>query len=230
MATRETYKQKAEKLYKKQQRRVKDLKKRGYIIESLKPLPKRIGKREYERLQKTLTLDALYDNPKNLYHYLDTETMQQKVVSAKKGREIERSKAAKKGAETRKRKKDNDEDTADWVDVVLNGIIEQIKTMSCLPWNQQNGNLLLNLLINAIADEGKTAVANRIYKAEQKAKFLIDEILHPSPRPDIDSMFKIAQFAELIKGSPLDKWESVQLEDYMDEYYAYYYLDDSFDI
>lgn len=228
MAKRETYKQKVDKLYKKQQRRIKDLKKRGYVIEPLKPLPKRIGKREYERLEKTLTLEALYNNPKNLYHYLDTKTLQQKVVSAKKGREIERSKSAKKSAETRKRNKDKvDATLPDWIDIVLNGIIEQINTMSKLPWNTQTGNLLLNLLNNAISDEGRNTVAERIYKAEMQANFLIDEILHPSPRPDVDVMFKIAQFAELIKGSPLDKWESVQLEDYMDEYYAYYFTDEN---
>ena len=61
---RETYKKKAEKLWKAQKRRIKDLKKRGYIIEELKPLPKKIGKKEYLRLEKELTLDNLYNNPK----------------------------------------------------------------------------------------------------------------------------------------------------------------------
>lgn len=212
MKKTDTYKSKAEKLLKEQKRRIKNLQKRGYIIQDIPSLPKRIGKKEYERLKKQLTLEKIYDSPKNFY--FDKEN--QRMVSAKKGRELERSKASKKGWEKRKNK-DNNEDYPDWYDIVYQGIIEQINARGRLPWNKDNANILLQLLENAIKEQGRKETLQRIYNAEQQAKFLVDWILPASYRPENDGFAKIPQFAELIKGSPLDKWEQVQLEDYMSE-------------
>lgn len=221
MLKRETYKQKAEKLLKQQNRRIKELRKRGYIIQDTPSLPKRIGKKEYERIKKAFTLDNLYNSPKN--YYFDKQN--QRMVSAKKGRELERSKASKKGWEKRKIKSQI-QDLPDWYDLVYKGIIEQIYQRGAYSWNTKNANILLNLLNQEILEEGRKKALQRIYDAEQSANFLIDQILPASPRPQQEGYSKIPQFAELLKGDKLDKWEKVQLEDYIDEIGMFDYVFD----
>lgn len=222
MKKRETYRSKAEKLYKAQQRRIKDLRKRGYLIQDLAPLPKKIGKKEYERLQKSLTLENLYNSPKN--YYFDKE--KQRLVSAKKGREIERSKASKKG--WLKRKQPNN---PNWYDTVLSGVFAQIDDLTTQA-NKDTAAMLKGMINEQVAEDGRNAVAQRLFDAEQHAKFLIERILPPSGRT-VDTV-ALAQFAELIKGSPLDDYEKTMIEDAIpdtgfwngiDEYYdeEYYY-------
>lgn len=212
---KETYKQKAEKLVKQQKRRIKGLRKRGYIIQDEPTLPKTVGKKEYERLKKKLTMEKLYNSPKNFY--FDKE--KQQMVSAKKGRELERSKASKKGWQKRKQK---DVHYANWYDLVYDGILDQIKSRGEYKWNKKNSTILLDLLEEAIKEEGHKQTLKRIFDAEARANFLIEEILPASPRPHMDGYSKIPQFAELIKGSKLDEWEQVQVEDYIAEHHAQY--------
>lgn len=228
MLKRETYKQKAEKLLKQQNRRIKNLRRRGYIIQDIPSIPKRVGKKEYERLKKQLTLENLYNSPKN--YYFDKEN--QRMVSAKKGREMERSKASKKGWQKRKSKEDPEDPTEypDWYDLVYNGLVEQIAHRGLLPWNTENANILLKLLENAIKEEGRKKALQRIYDEEQQAKFLVEMILPASPRPKQEGYAKIPQFAELLKGSKLDEWEMVELEDYMDNIEMFIFdYDENFD-
>lgn len=205
MKKRETYRSKAEKLYKAQQRRIKDLRKRGYLVQDLAPLPKKIGKKEYERLQKSLTLDNLYNSPKN--YYFDKE--KQRLVSAKKGREIERSKASKKGWIKRKIK-EQQPDTPNWYETVILGVFAQIDDLTT-PMNKDTADMLKDMINEQIATDGRNAVAQRLFDAEQNAKFLIERIMPPSGRT-VD-VVALAQFAELIKGSPLDDYEKTMVED-----------------
>lgn len=221
---KETYKQKAEKLVNQQKRRIKGLRKRGYIIQDEPTLPKTVGKKEYERLKKKLTMEKLYNSPKNFY--FDKE--KQQMVSAKKGREIERSKSSKKGWEKRIQKEKTN-NYPDWYELVYKGIVDQIKSRGDYEWNKKNSNILLDLLEEALKGEGRKEALKRIFEAESRATFLIDEILPPSPRPHMEGYSKIAQFAELIKGSKLNEWEQVEVEDYITQNHAQYEYDESFD-
>lgn len=199
MKKRETYYSKAEKLYKAQQRRIKGLRKRGYLVQDLAPLPKKIGKKEYERLQKNLTMEKLYEKAQ----YFDKDNM--RFVSGKKGREIERSKASKKGWLKRKNKKQ-----PNWYEAVIIGVFAQIDDLTT-PMNKDTGDMLKDMVNEQIAVDGRNAVAQRLFDDEQNAKFLIERVLPPSGR-SVD-MAALAQFAELIKGSELDEYEKTMIED-----------------
>lgn len=217
---RETYKKKAEKLWKAQKRRIKDLTKRGYIIEELKPLPKKIGKKEYLRLEKELTLDNLYNNPKNFYLETNSKGVQ-RLVSARRGRELEKSRAGKKAAITRKRRKEFDGPTInfDWYEAVINGIYNQIAELETLT-NSALANILRRILGEAIRENGRNETAQRIFDEEREISFLIGEILKPSPRKKDNSYFKIHQFAEILKGGSLSRREKKGIEE------AYNFLDE----
>lgn len=217
---RETYKKKAEKLWKVQKRRIKDLTKRGYIIEELKPLPKKIGKKEYLRLEKELTLDNLYNNPKNFYLETNSKGVQ-RLVSARRGRELEKSRAGKKAAITRKRRKEFDDPTInfDWYEAVINGIYNQIAELETLT-NSALANILRRILGEAIRENGRNETAQRIFDEEREISFLIGEILKPSPRKKDNSYFKIHQFAEILKGGSLSRREKKGIEE------AYNFLDE----
>lgn len=203
---KKTYVQKAKELYKKQMRRIKALRKRGYIIPDPKPLPKRIGKKEYERLEKKLTLEELY-NSSNSY-YIETNTKgEQKMISAKRGREIERSRAGKKASITRKRKK-----TAgplpippQWEDVVIDGIREQIRELS--KGIAEVTNDLENVLDYAIERDGKFKTAERVYNAEQKMDDVIGEIIFYYETYNRMSYRLVNDFKELLLGRNLPQNE-----------------------
>lgn len=217
---RETYKQKAQKLWKAQKRRIKDLTKRGYIIEDLKPLPKKIGKKEYLRLEKELTLDNLYNNPKNFYLETNSKGVQ-RLVSARRGRELEKSRAGKKAAITRKRRKEFDDPgiNFDWYETVINGVYNQIAELETFA-NRTLINVLRRILAEAIEENGRNETAQRIFDEETKVSFLIGEILNPSPRKMDDIYFKIHQFAEILKGGILSQREKKGIEegyDFLDE-------------
>lgn len=208
---RETYKKKAEKLWKAQKRRIKDLTKRGYIIEDLKPLPKKIGKKEYLRLEKELTLDNLYNNPKNFYLETNSKGVQ-RLVSARRGRELEKSRAGKKAAITRKRRKEFDYLIFDWYEAVINGIYNQIAELETFA-NSALANVLRRILEEAIIEDGRNETAQRIFDEEREISFLIGEILKPSPRKKDNSYFKIHQFAEILKGGNLSRREKKGIEE-----------------
>lgn len=218
----ETYKKKAEKLYKKQKRRIENLRKRGYIIQDLKPLPKRVDKKVYQRLEKEYTLENLYNSPKN--YYLETNTKgEQKIVSAKRGRELERSKSAKKGAITKSRKKKDivySVELANWEDVVIDGIKSQIKEMSKGITEVESD--LLMVLEKAISKEGKAATAKRIQKSEQSMQDVIGEIIFYYETRSRISNRLLNEFKEILLGGTLpesEKYvEKLKFEDSPDDY------------
>lgn len=92
--------------YRKQRKRIQSFirraEKRGFVFENpLPPIPKKITEASIRRLSK-LTPKALYKKAK----YASEETSGE-IVSGTKGRNIERRRAAKKAAKTRKRKVSN---------------------------------------------------------------------------------------------------------------------------
>lgn len=101
--------------YMKERRRIQNflrsVEKRGYIgTEGILPdIPKTVTKASVNRLNK-LKADEIYKKLK----YIDRETGV--IYSGARGRDIERAKAAKKGAETRRRNKKAEEEFWTWTD------------------------------------------------------------------------------------------------------------------
>lgn len=156
-------------------RQIRNLEKRGYVV--YVELPKTT------KALKNLTLEKLYKKSK----YIDKETGE--LISAKRGRELERQKAAKKGAYTRKiRKQTKQKDYAPHLeDIVLDNLVMLINKLEYADTSWGKGRkgayhrkaediteaetarqALLSLLKNEISKTDSLTVAKRI---EQKSNW-----------------------------------------------------------
>ena len=94
---------------------------RGYVIDAVLPKePKKITEASVRRIKKISS---------NLYKKSYYVTEEGEVISGEEGRKYERSRAAKKAAETRKRKKQESSTRYDWQFAFdwLEGIIKQVE-------------------------------------------------------------------------------------------------------
>lgn len=182
---RETYKQKYMKEYKQFYKRLKRLQKRGYEIEDryLPKIPQKIGKKEYERIKNKNTLDYLYD--KSTFYDVESD----KMVSGKRGREIERSRAGKKAARTRKdNKRGGTGGRPPFDDVVLREIESMIEQAKPSYKNPHGKDMLKNLLFEQIAEKGRSYVAKKFY-LNSWVKESAERVLYDSNQFEIQTNF-----------------------------------------
>lgn len=102
-------------------RKARSMAKRGYVIDAVLPEePKKITEASVRRIKKISS---------NLYKKSYYVTEEGEVISGEEGRKYERSRSAKKAAETRKRKKQESSFKYDWQIAFdwLEGIIKQVE-------------------------------------------------------------------------------------------------------
>lgn len=102
-------------------RKARSMARRGYVIDAVLPNePKKITEASVRRIKKISS---------NLYKKSYFVTEEGEVISGEKGRKYERSRSAKKAAETRKRKKQESSIKYDWQIAFdwLEGIIKQVE-------------------------------------------------------------------------------------------------------
>lgn len=102
-------------------RKARSMAKRGYVIDAVLPKePKKITEASVRRIKKISS---------NLYKKSYYVTEEGEVISGEEGRKYERSRSAKKAAETRKRKKQESSFKYDWQIAFdwLEGIIKQVE-------------------------------------------------------------------------------------------------------
>lgn len=102
-------------------RKGRSMARRGYVIDAVLPEePKKITEASVRRIKKISS---------NLYKKSYYVTEEGEVISGEEGRKYERSRAAKKAAETRKRKKQESSFKYDWQIAFdwLEGIIKQVE-------------------------------------------------------------------------------------------------------
>lgn len=102
-------------------RKGRSMARRGYVIDAVLPKePKKITEASVRRIKKISS---------NLYKKSYYVTEEGEVISGEEGRKYERSRAAKKAAETRKRKKQESSTRYDWQFAFdwLEGIIKQVE-------------------------------------------------------------------------------------------------------
>lgn len=101
-------------------RKARSMAKRGYVIDAVLPKePKKITEASVRRIKKISS---------NLYKKSYYVTEEGEVISGEEGRKYERSRAARKAAETRKRKKQESSIKYDWQIAFdwLEGIIQKV--------------------------------------------------------------------------------------------------------
>lgn len=218
MAKRLTANQKAwNKEYKRIQRFVKNASKRGFIFDNVLPdKPSRITKKALSEIQ-SLKPNKLYLRAK----YIDISTGEQ--LSGTAGRKLERSRAAKKSAETRKKKTPK---PPNYYQVVVNQIIKMIEQfvppqymgLNAVTAKQQHKLELINYINQVINRDGREIVAQRIQLAGRELDDLVERILYASEDESIN--LDISRFFTIINGtvlSPFEMEEAMLMAEYINE-------------
>lgn len=205
-----TFRSQYMKEYKEFYKRLKRLEKRGYsLAERFQPkIPKKIGKKELERIQNKNKLDYIYDKAT----FYDIESG--KTVSGRRGREIERSRASKKGAKKR-RVNDISKEPPTFNDAVLREVEKRIEFAQPTHYNPHGKAMLSNFLFERIANDGREFVAKQLQEAGDRAVKLADTILY-----DSEDKAKIAfiEFTHIVSNRSFTQEEAIWLYDaYADE-------------
>lgn len=215
-----TYKEQYKKEIKRIKRFIKRAEKRGYSFNFKEPeQPKRIRKESVERLKK-ITPEKLYAS--SVYRGLYSDFRELGGLEARKK---ERSASAKKGAETRKRKKEQENaPTFDFINEIISMINElpngrYISYQVFLDFTPHK-----NFLISLINDRANIAsqyntfekYSNYLNDNKDRIRVLLDKIMHDSNESEIIASFN--ELAEILKGSALSFEEAEMIEE-LNQYY-----------
>lgn len=209
--------------WKKELKRLKQFirraKKRGYTFSEdvIPETPKRITKKQLLKI-KGLNPQTLYEQAE----FYNPETGE--TISGVEGRKFERKRSAKKAQLTKaiKRAQNTKVSLPKQTDLVLQNVRDLINqfTPSSLwsnYWRQkkeEDKNKLQSLLDNAIAQEGKDVVAERLENYAGDIERIINSILYGSDEEQVQ--FDLVEFATIIKGRSLTQQESSELTDLME--------------
>ena len=203
--TKSTIKEQYMKEYKQFYKRLNRIEARGYTLpDRFRPsIPKKIGTRELERIKAKNNLDYIYD--KATFYDIESD----RVVSGRKGRELERSRAAKK----RKKIWVGGGEPPVYEDAILRAVEEMINNATPTYKNPYGVNMLRNLLFEQIALHGRRYVANRFETGASWVKQSAEQILFSSDQFEIQTNFNA--ILVLLTDKALSARE-------MHEYYAFY--------
>lgn len=204
--------------------------KKGFEFDfSLPTIPKNITQASVSRLSN-ITPEKLYK--KSTYTDFDSG----EITSGIKGREIRKQRGIEKARATREfKRKGFTEDyrseyeytseniyTNELILQKIERLIDDFFTSRRDKSNYQqafqlsNNETLKRILEDAIEDEGRVVVAERISNYSNEIAHLIDSVQHAS-RQDV-AVPAIVQFATIIKGSSLTLHESERISDYANMY------------
>lgn len=170
--------------------------------------------RRLEQLRK-LTPEKLYEKSK----YASEKTYGE-IVSGKRGRELERQEAARKGAETKRKRATQQEEyypTADILDTVEQMLMDLPSTVY-IKGKQVNvsnyKNPCINIFYMQMNRRGRTAYAEYLNAQDELFEYL-SEIQYSDS--DLDKVVVyFTRIATLLKGSSLDMEELSNVEDMYD--------------
>lgn len=162
-------------------------------------------RRQLERLKK-LTPEKMYE--KSQYA---SELTGGEIVSGKRGREIERSEAARKGQQTRQRR---EAPTVDIIDIVMNRLTElpdvvhiRGKRINVQEWKSP----CITIFFQQLHARGADRYARYLLSIQERLFEIIEIIKYGSDLDRIRAAF--SELATLLKGSALDFDEMVDVEE-----------------
>lgn len=229
----------AEQAYNKELRRInrfiKAAEKRGFIfnLKILPPSPKKITKATVQRLKKI--------TPETLYKKASYQTDDYQTISGLEGRKLERSKAARKAAETVRRKKQASlssfqkpttpqgprKGPPSIVDSVLATVEELIARFPdgniWTDWQEKlhskHKNMLEGMLNTQIMLYGRATIAYRFEQAAAQVVDLAEQIIYGDSKEE-DFQIDIQAMARIIKGENLNSEEILDSLDLAEQYEA----------
>ena len=229
----------AEQAYNKELRRInrfiKAAEQRGFIfnLKIIPPRPKKITKASAERLKKI--------TPQTLYKKASYQTDDFQILSGEEGRKYERSRAAKKGAETVRRKKQASlpplskpiapqgprKGPPSIVDSVLATVEELIARFpdgnTWTDWQEKlhrkHKSMLEGMLNTQIMLYGRATIAYRFEQAAAQVVDLAEQIIYGDSKEE-DFQIDIQAMARIIKGENLNSEEILDSLDLAEQYEA----------
>ena len=147
-------------------RKARSMAKRGYVIDAVLPKePKKITEASVRRIKKISS---------NLYKKSYYVTEEGEVISGEEGRKYERSRAAKKAVETRKRKKQESSFKYDWQIAFdwLEGIIQKVTEKG----SERVASAIRDIVDAAVIRSSEREVGMIIVSQQDEVRQSIEEI------------------------------------------------------
>lgn len=183
-------------------RKVRSMARRGYVIDAVLPKePKKITEASVRRIKKISS--SLY---KKSYYV----TEEGEVISGEKGRKYERSRAAKKAAETRKRKKQESSIRYDWQIAFdwLEGIIQKVTEKG----SERVASAIRDIVDAAVIRSSEREVGMIIVSQQDEVRQSIEEIAESFYSAQSGKYsYALSKLSQILGGGALT---AAQLSDY----------------
>ena len=183
-------------------RKARSMAKRGYVIDAVLPEePKKITEASVRRIKKISA---------NLYKKSYYVTEEGEVISGEKGRKYERSRAAKKAAETRKRKKQESSIRYDWQIAFdwLEGIIQKVTEKG----SERVASAIRDIVDAAVIRSSEREVGMIIVSQQDEVRQSIEEIAESFYSAQSGKYsYALSKLSQILGGGALT---AAQLSDY----------------
>lgn len=201
--------------------------KRGYTWEET-PIPERPGVITKKRLTELRGL-----TPSKLYKYAEyRDPATGHKYTGLQGRVLERKRAAQKGAQTVKAKKEANKKKGPPTkgQVILWNIQQLLQewvpvstwSRDFRGWKERDKNILANLIRGAIARDGEEVIARRLQEHAEEVNGIFDRVLYASGNAYVivgrqGIAYDLNRIAAIIQGFELGERDAILIEDIQDE-------------
>ena len=183
-------------------RKVRSMARRGYVIDAVLPEePKKITEASVRRIKKISA---------NLYKKSYYVTEEGEVISGEEGRKYERSRSAKKAAETRKRKKQESSIRYDWQIAFdwLEGIIQKVTEKG----SERVASAIRDIVDAAVIRSSEREVGMIIVSQQDEVRQSIEEIAESFYSAQSGKYsYALSKLSQILGGGALT---AAQLSDY----------------
>lgn len=183
-------------------RKARSMAKRGYVIDAVLPEePKKITEASVRRIKKISS---------NLYKKSYYVTEEGEVISGEEGRKYERSRSAKKAAETRKRKKQESSIRYDWQIAFdwLEGIIQKVTEKG----SERVASAIRDIVDAAVIRSSEREVGMIIVSQQDEVRQSIEEIAESFYSAQSGKYsYALSKLSQILGGGALT---AAQLSDY----------------
>ena len=183
-------------------RKARSMARRGYVIDAVLPKePKKITEASVRRIKKISS---------NLYKKSYYITEEGEVISGEKGRKYERSRAARKAAETRKRKKQESSIRYDWQIAFdwLEGIIQKVTEKG----SERVASAIRDIVDAAVIRSSEREVGMIIVSQQDEVRQSIEEIAESFYSAQSGKYsYALSKLSQILGGGALT---AAQLSDY----------------
>lgn len=183
-------------------RKGRSMARRGYVIDAVLPKePKKITEASVRRIKKISS---------NLYKKSYYVTEEGEVISGEKGRKYERSRAARKAAETRKRKKQESSIRYDWQIAFdwLEGIIQKVTEKG----SERVASAIRDIVDAAVIRSSEREVGMIIVSQQDEVRQSIEEIAESFYSAQSGKYsYALSKLSQILGGGALT---AAQLSDY----------------